>query len=157
MLRIRPYKDADAKKILSWSKDELSFYKWNAGVAGKYPLTEEQFGAVKNLMPFTMIEDNEVVGFFTFRDPNEDGKDIRFGFVIVDPALRGKGYGKKMLQLGIIYAKEVYCSEKVSLGVFENNEPAYRCYKSVGFREKGEIDHYEVMGETWNCIEMELE
>ena len=28
MLRLRPYKKCDAKRIVSWIKDEISFRKW---------------------------------------------------------------------------------------------------------------------------------
>ena len=47
---------------------------------------------------------------------------------------------------------------KVSLGVFENNESAYYCYKAIGFEDvsQGEIEKYTVMGEEWNCLELEI-
>ena len=86
-------------------------------------------------MAFTAIEDDEIVGFFTMRRPSESFDELRFGFVIVDPAKRGKGYGKTMLQLGLKFTKEIYGAKKVSLGVFENNESAYYCYKAVGFKD----------------------
>ena len=94
MLRLRPYKSEDAEKILSWSSDEKAFYKWSAGVLGEYPITKEQFAFVNNLMAFTAIDDDDVVGFFTMRRPNSSFDQLRFGFVIVDPQMRGKGYGK---------------------------------------------------------------
>ena len=40
---------------------------------------------------------------------------------------------------------------RVTIGVFENNEPAYLCYKKVGFVET-EI----VQDEPWNVVEMEI-
>ena len=125
---------------------------------GDYPITEEQFNAVNNLMAFTAIEDNEVVGFFTMRMPSESFDELRFGFVIVDNEKRGKGYGKKMLSLGLKYAKEIFGAKKVSLGVFENNESAYYCYKSVGFKDifLDEVEKYNVLGEEWKCLELEV-
>ncbi len=159
MLRLRPYKETDAEKILSWCNDETAFYKWTARVLGKYPVTVSQFNAVKNLMAFTAIEDNEVVGFFTMRNPGESLDELRFGFVIVDSEKRGKGYGKKMLQLGIKYAKDIYGAKKVTLGVFENNPTACYCYKAVGFKvvKSGETEKYAVLGEEWNCLELEMD
>ncbi len=159
MLRLRPYNTHDAEKILSWSDDENAFYKWSAGVLGEYPITKEQFGFVNNLMAFTAIDDNELVGFFTMRIPNENFDELRFGFVVVDPIKRGKGYGKAMLQLGVKYAREIFKAKKVSLGVFENNESAYHCYKSVGFKDitLEQTETYAVLGETWNCLELEME
>ena len=159
MLRLRPYNIKDAEAILSWTNDEKAFYKWTAGVLGTYPLSANQFNAVSDLMAFTAIDDNEVIGFFTMRRPTESFDELRFGFVVVDSNRRGKGYGKKMLQLGLIYAKEVFGAQKVTLGVFKNNEPAYYCYKSVGFKdiELDEIEKYQVLGEEWDCLELEIQ
>ena len=158
-LRLRPYNTNDAETILSWSRDERAFYKWSAGVMGEYPITKEQFGFVNNLMAFTAIDDDEVIGFFTMRRPTASFDELRFGFVIVNPEMRGKGYGKGMLQLGLKFAKDIFGAKKVSLGVFENNESAYYCYKSVGFKnvilETTEI--YNVLGETWKCMEMDMQ
>ena len=56
MLRLRPYNKNDADIILSWSKDKISFYKWSAGVMGKYPISKKKFGFVENLMAFTAFE-----------------------------------------------------------------------------------------------------
>lgn len=158
MLRLRPYKKDDAETILSWIKDEKAFYKWTAGILGEYPISVEQFNAVSNLMAFTAIDDNEIIGFFTMRRPNEFFEELRFGFVIVDLEKRGQGYGKKMLELGLKYAKEIFGANKVSLGVFENNKSAYFCYKATGFEDvsQDEIEKYTVMGEEWNCLELEM-
>ena len=127
MLRLKPYNINDADVILSWSKDEIAFYKWSAGILGKYPITKEKFGFVNNLMAFTAIEDDKIVGFFTMRRLSESFDELRFGFIVVDPSKRGKGYGKRILQLGVKFAFAVYGAKKVSLSVFENNESAYFC------------------------------
>ena len=41
----------------------------------------------------------------------------RFGWVIVDDTLRGKGYGKEMLLLGLKYAFDIFKVERVTIGV----------------------------------------
>lgn len=158
MLRLRPYNEKDTEIILSWSKDEIAFYKWSAGVLGEYPISKEQFGFVNKLMPFTAINDDEVIGFFTIIRPSENFDELRFGFVVVDPQKRGQGYGKRMLQLGIKFAKEIFGAKKVSLGVFENNESAYYCYKAVGFQDivLEKTEKYTVLGEEWKCLELEM-
>ena len=159
MLRLRPYKAEDAETILSWCKEEEAFYKWTAGVLGTYPLTEEQFNVVLGAMPFVAFEDSEPVGFFNMRLPEENFDTLRIGFVIVDPVKRGRGYGKEMLKLGLRFAFEIYGANKATLGVFENNLPAYYCYKAVGFEdiplENTEV--YSVMGQEWNCLELKIE
>lgn len=159
MLRLRPYNISDSETIMSWMKEEKAFYKWTAGILGNYPISVEQFNAVSNLMAFTAIDDDDLVGFFTMRKPNESFDELRFGFVVVDSEKRGKGYGKRMLQLGLTYAKEIYGAKKVSLGVFENNESAYYCYKAAGFSEsnRDKIEKYQILGEEWNCLELEIQ
>ena len=156
MLELRPYEREDATTILSWSKGEEAFYKWTAGVLGDYPLTPEQFEQVNNLKPFTMVDEGEIVGFFTLRKPADTEGVLRFGFVVVDPEKRGKGYGKRMLLLGIDAAKKLG-AKKVSLGVFENNRPAYYCYKAAGFQDvlQETPELYHVLGQEWNCLELE--
>ena len=50
MLRLRPYNKSDAEIIMSWIKDEIAFYKWTAGVLGEYPISEEQFNTVREML-----------------------------------------------------------------------------------------------------------
>lgn len=109
-------------------------------------------------MAFTAIDNDDIVGFFTMRNPGGSFDELRFGFVTVDINKRGKGYGKEMLRLGLKYAKEIYGAKKVSLGVFENNESAYYCYKAAGFSDVKleEIEKYHVLDEDWNCLELEI-
>ncbi len=158
MMNIRPYEDSDAQTILSWCKNEEEFYKWSAGVLGEYPITEEEFGFVKSAMSFTAYDENDIIGFFTLRYPGGVTDELRFGFVIVNPEFRGKGYGKAMLRQGLKQAFSIYGADKVSLAVFENNESAYYCYRAVGFRDvfSEETEIYHVMGQDWKCKEMEL-
>lgn len=156
MIRIRPYKSADADIILSWCRDEKSFYQWSAGVLGNYPITQDDFSFVEKLMPFTAFDESGILGFFTFRKPNESCNELRFGFVIVDPERRGQGLGKAMLRQGLKFAFELYGADKVSLGVFENNPSAYYCYKAIGFKDIAldTEEAYNIMGEEWKCREL---
>ena len=93
------------------------------------------------------------------RNPGVSFDEIRFGFIILDPKKRGMGYGKKMLQLGLKFAFDIYGASKVSLGVFENNESAYQCYKAVGFQDKNseENNTYKILGEDWTYLELAVE
>ena len=159
MIRIRPYKASDVDTILSWCQDEKAFYQWTAGVLGNYPITQNEFCFVESLMPFTAFDETGIGGFFTLRNPDESLDELRFGFVIVNPHKRGKGYGKAMLQLGLKFAFEIYGAKKVSLGVFENNLPAYYCYKAVGFSDivLDTTERYCILGEEWKCKELIME
>lgn len=166
MIRLRPYKACDAQTITKWIIDEYAFRQWSADRYEKYPITSEDMNSYYDrdrnnecIWGMTAFDDTGIVGHFTMRFPNDNSLDeIRLGFVIVDNKRRGNGYGKKMLSLAIQYAFDFVKVKKISLGVFENNIPAIKCYESCGFK-RVKLEHtesYHCMGEVWNCIEMEL-
>lgn len=163
MLRLRPYKSCDAEQIVGWIRDETSFWKWSAGRYDRYPICAEDINAEYDKYAFsdcffamTAFEDDGAAGHLIMRFLDEDKKILRFGFIIVDDAKRGRGYGKNMLLLALKYAFEILMVEKVTLGVFENNEPAHRCYRSAGFHETGAVEWYRIGDEDWKCLEMEI-
>ena len=163
-MELKRYQKEDSAIICSWIKDEKSLYQWSANRIGKFPLAANDLNddyapmmKSNKFIPFSAIDEKgNLVGHLYIRYPNEEDEHIvRFGFVILDPALRGCGNGKKMLQLAIDYAKNVLCAAKITLGVFANNEQARYCYESVGFKPVGSEIYKMPVGE-WECIEMEL-
>ena len=168
-LRLRPYKNCDAKKIVTWCRDEISFRKWSSDRYESFPITEADMNKkymdcngdctdMDNFYPMTAFDENGVVGHLIMRFTDDKKQTLRFGFIIVDDAKRGMGYGKEMLLLALKYAFEILKVKKVTLGVFENNPSAYFCYKASGFKEVSQENevYYEVLGEKWKCIEMEV-
>lgn len=165
MLRLRPYKACDAAIISGWTKNEKSFYQWSAGRFGTFPMTPDVLNAhyaqtenSDSFFPFTAFDETGVVGHLIMRYPEENRDVLRFGFVIVDDARRGRGYGKEMLLLALKYAFEILRVKKVTLGVFENNPAALHCYQAVGFRllPSEPAAYYSVMNEEWKCLELEI-
>jgi len=164
MLCLRPYKPCDADIIVSWIKTEAELRKWSADRYGAFPITADDiranyssFDNTQNFFPMIAYENGEVVGHFIMRFTDEAHFVLRFGFIIAAPEKRGKGYGKIMLAMGIKYAKEFLHVKKITLGVFDNNEPAYKCYTSLGFTENIKENHIErLMGENWLCRELEM-
>lgn len=163
-LRLRPYKNCDAKHILSWISDETAFRKWSADRYETYPITEEDINAqymkkidADNFYPMTAFDEKGVAGHLIMRFTDEEKQVLRFGFVIVDDKKRGMGYGKEMLLLSLKYAFEILKVNRVTLGVFENNPAAISCYQSVGFEEThpDKEEFCDILGEKWKIIEME--
>jgi Acetyltransferases, including N-acetylases of ribosomal proteins len=164
MLRLRPYKSCDAAKIAEWIRDEDVFLKWGGQLFGDFPISAEiidekyrlQNGGCTepdNFYPWVAIdEENCVVGHFIMRYLRGDHRLLRFGWVVVDDTIRGKGYGTEMLRLGLRYAFGILGVDKVTLGVFEGNERAHSCYRKAGFSDTGEV----VEKQPWNVIEMAI-
>ena len=108
-------------------------------------------------LEFTAYDEQGVCGHLIMRFTDEERKVVRFGFVIVDSARRRQGLGRKMLALAENYVRDFLGAEKITLGVFENNPAALRCYLAAGFKVIGTEDgFYSYHGEDWKCTEMEL-
>lgn len=157
-MTLRPFHPDDAETILSWCKDRRAFRLWSADRYKDFPAQPEdmieQYDG-DNMYPFTAAVGDTIIGHVLLRHPSEDKTLVRFGFVIVDDQLRGKGYGKRMLQLAIRKAKDELGAKRITLGVFDNNPSALHCYESVGFQATG-TDAYMIDGEEWTGKEMEL-
>ena len=166
-IRLRQYKACDADSIISWIKNEDALRKWSSDRFGSYPISNEDINNKyfnnngdclenDNFYPLIAFDESGVVGHLILRYIDSEKKIIRFGFVIVDDSKRGMGYGKQMLSLAIKYAFDIFGAEKITLGVFDNNESAYHCYKAVGFKGNGEEMFCELFGKKWRIIEMEI-
>lgn len=160
---LRNYKPEDSQIICSWVKDEKTLFQWSADRIGKFPLSgnelNENYSTANvgiDFFPLTAIDKNEnVIGHLFIRLPDPDKKSVvRFGFVIVSSELRGKGYGKAMLELAIDYAKKELNATKITLGVFENNPNAQYCYEAAGFNPVSRCT-INIQNADWECIEME--
>ena len=140
-----------------WSSDRFGDFPITSGdINKKYIQNNGDCIESDNFYPLTAFDESGVVGHLILRYTDEKKKVIRFGFVIVDDSKKGKRYGKQMITLAIKYAFDIFGAEKITLGVFDNNEPAYYCYKSAGFRENGEEVFCELFGEQWRIVEMEI-
>lgn len=119
-MTLRPFVISDAPIILSWIKDKTAFRKWSADRYPVFPPKPEDMAAqyaAENIFPFTAVNgEGNIVGHIMLRYPEPSKTVIRFGFVIVDDQLRGKGYGKQMLRLAIDYAKLHLDAQKITLG-----------------------------------------
>ncbi len=166
MLRLRPYRPGDAAAIVTWIRDEYAFRQWCADRFEHYPLTPDALNAHYSALadadwfyPMTAFDENGISGHLIMRFTDEQKTVLRFGFVIVDAARRGQGYGKEMLGLALKMAFEILKAETVTLGVFRNNPAALYCYKAAGFQEIApeKPEYYRIFGEDWECIELKTE
>ena len=169
MLRLRPYKPCDAQSIASWCSDERTLRRWSADRFGEFPVTAEDINEKylkfngdcsepDNFYPMTAFDETGAVGHFIMRFVDEEKRTLRLGFVIVDDAKRGRGYGREMIGLALKFAFEMICAEKVTIGVFDTNPAAFRCYTSAGLTEAAEYEKeaLEFFGEKWGLIELEM-
>lgn len=163
-IRLRPYKSSDAPFLISWVKDEKSAALWNAGTF-TFPLTEAQleryqaqYEQDREGFLMTALDDRGVpVGHIRMEKLNYEENSIWFGNIIVDDMRRGVGLGSSMLNCAFMYAFEVLKVNKITLGVFDTNEAARKCYERLGFSENGKVSEYRIYkDEIWKRYDMEL-
>lgn len=161
---LRKFMESDAEYITCWIGCEREFRLWCADRYENYPVSPQDIidnyiacSENGDFFPMTAVDESDVpVGHLILRYTDAERTVVRFGFVIVDRSHRGQGLGRKMLELAKGYARKKLCAKKLSIGVFDENPSAKGCYKAVGFNECGSSESFSVLGETWNCIEMEL-
>ena len=161
-MRLRPYiPETDFETIRNWVADPKTHALWCANRFG-YPLSGDNFNEVLRELrirngdsPFVAENDTgEVTGFFCY-SLHPDTNDGLLKFVIVDPAVRGQGFGKAMLRMAVDYAFRISKADTVHLRVFAENTQAVRCYESVGFApEKTDLNAFSYRDESWGRCSM---
>lgn len=161
-MRLRPFiacRDFDI--IKDWISDERTHAMWCANLIA-YPIEKENFEGVMleaatrfGDSPYVATtNDGKVIGFFCY-SVNLDSNEGMLKFVMVDPAQRGKGIGKEMLQLAVEYAFNITKADAVHLNVFPENTSARKCYESVGFVERHtDLNAFAFQDESWGRCNM---
>lgn len=158
-MRIRPFREQDAVKIISWVKNERTNHLW---CVNRIPflesgLQEQDFinrihkeEAEEDVSAFCAVEDDgTLIGFFCIR--MEYDNNVGFmKYIIVNDEMRGKGYGTSMVTLAVKYIKQIMRFEAARLSVFDVNEQAKRAYEKAGFQEYSYTrESYLFGGEKW--------
>lgn len=81
---------------------------------------------------FVVMNDTEVIGFFSFNEVTQNTIDLGLG---MRPDLTGNGHGLRFLIAGIDFAKAKYNPEKITLSVATFNQRAIKVYRKLGFEE----------------------
>ncbi len=159
-MNLRKLEKGDCQLILNWMKDEREFYIITGGTLGTYPITADalydQYVKQEDTLLTFIAEDPEhtPVGHFALRIKG-NGND-RLCYVVVDKDKRGQGLGESMVKAACRYAFDERKAEKVTLAVFQINEPALNCYKKIGFDTDGPNSIFDFMGGKEACYEMAL-
>lgn len=99
MLRLRPYKMSDARRIVTWIADHDAFSAWCADKLD-WPLTEAslekchaEFAERDDSWLMTALDETGVpVGFLMMTKADYAANSLHLGLIIVDPARRDRGW-----------------------------------------------------------------
>ena len=165
MLKLETFSEADFHQLINWIPDSSFALQWG-GPAFTYPLTVEQLeyylkdantvNATKYIFKAVNESTNEVIGHISLGNVDRINESARIGKVLIGQSeSRGNGYGTQLMLAALTFAFEELKLHKVTLGVFDFNTSAIKCYEKVGFKKEGLLRDARKNGdEYWNLIEM---
>ena len=93
--------------------------------------------AIKYVFKAIDETNSEVIGHISLGNVDKTNESARIGKVLIGSTnSRGKGYGTQMMTAVLKFAFEELKLHKVTLGVFDFNESAIKCYKKSAFNKK---------------------
>ncbi len=167
MIEFKYFEQADFKQLMNWIDSPSLLYQWS-GATFDFPLTEGQLEKyIENAndnnsetLIYKVIEQEsgEVIGHISLGKIDLKNKSARIGKVLVgNQNVRGKGIGQQMIKKTLQIAFDQLQLHRVTLGVFDFNHSAIRCYEKVGFIKEGlSRDSLRYGNEYWNCWEMSI-
>lgn len=93
--------------------------------------------------PFAVYADDILVGFVMLGYYEQKNQYTLWKFMI-DKRYQNKGYGRQALGLALRYLIDNFHADEIYTGVAFGNDAAKRLYHSVGFRETGEADDFQL-------------
>lgn len=124
---------ADIDELMCWFPEADDILIWG-GPSFRYPFTQSTFfedicwGRVAS---FSLRDRSATFAAFG-QLYDRDGR-VHLARLVVNPAMRGAGVGKRLINMLMIAGRSRVPGDEFSLFVFRDNIPAYECYKSMGF------------------------
>lgn len=146
-MKLVPAHASDLENLREWVPDAEACTRWT-GPLFPFPLPEMLYESLhtRGEKSFSLLsENNTVVGLGQIVQRGD--RWMHLARIIVDPAERGKGHGKTLVNLLFERALAPADVEQVTLHVLRRNAPAVHIYKQLGFREldynPGDLDPEE--------------
>ncbi|RTQ48866.1 N-acetyltransferase [Hymenobacter gummosus] len=168
MIRLERFTPADFNQLIEWINSERLMKEWS-GSLFSFPLTEESLawyieGANDLRDPDVFVykavdtKTDETVGHISLGSISQRDKSGRVTRVLVgNECARGKGVCRRMVQGLLRIGFEELGLHRISLGVYDFNEAAIKCYLKAGFKREGVMRDVVRHGDTyWTLVEMAI-
>ena len=167
MVKLEYFGKDDFKQLIEWINSEHLLINW-AGSLFRYPLTEESLEwyiedtnniETSDVFVYKAVdtETNKTVGHISLGGISTKNKSARISRVLVGTG-RGKGYCKDMVSGVLKVGFEDLKLHRISLGVYDFNHAAIRCYENCGFVKEGlfrDVLKYDDNA-YWSLLEMSI-
>lgn len=167
MVKLEYFNEDDFDQLIEWMNSEHLITNW-AGSLFKYPLTHDSLKWYikdtndlhkSDAYVYKAIDTGtgKTIGHISLGGISEKNKAGRISRVLVgNTEDRGKGYCTGMIDAILKIGFEKLALHRISLGVYDFNRSAIRCYEKCGFVKEGltrDVLRYE--NDTyWSLVEM---
>ena len=167
MIRLEYFTGNDFEQLKEWITDEEILMNWS-GALFSFPLTQKSLDwyiedvndiAHSDALVYKVIETATgiVVGHISLGGISRKNKSGRISRVLVAPAHQGKGYCYQMVKAVLKIGFEQLQLHRISLGVYDVNRSAIRCYQKAGLVIEGTSrDCLLFNGNWWSLVEMSI-
>ncbi len=168
MIELLPFTEEDINQLIEWLPNEKLLNQW-AGSLFSFPLTKRSVDwyirgtNVQNVSEAFIYkvadkETGKAIGHISLGSISWKNKAARITRVLIgDEESKGKGYCRQMVEAISIIGFEKLDLHRISLGVYDTNYSAIKCYEKAGFIVEGR--HRDVMlheNEYWSMVEMAM-
>ena len=168
MIRLEYFDRTDFKQLIDWINNEPLLISW-AGSLFRFPLNEDKLEWYiedsnniheSDALIYKAIdtENNKVVGHISLGSISRSNRSARITRVLVgSTAERGRGVCTAMIKAILKIGFEDLQLHRISLGVYEFNTAAIRCYEKAGFVTEGVMrDTLKYDDSYWSLVEMSM-
>lgn len=168
MIILQYFDHADFDQLIDWIDHEPLLINW-AGSLFRFPLSRDKLEWYINdtnvmhesdALVYKAIDtdDGAVVGHVSLGSINRENASARISRVLVGSKVqRGKGICQGMIKAVLQIAFNELHLHRVSLGVYDFNVAAIRCYEKSGFTKEGLArDSLKYDQSYWSLVEMSI-
>ena len=168
MLTLEYFEPSDFDQLIKWVKDEELMMNW-CGSLFSFPLTQKSMEwyieNVNNLetsdaFMYRVVDTatKAVVGHISLGSISRKNRSGRISRVLIGSNdNRGKGCCQAMVKAILKIGFEDLKLHRISLGVYDFNQSAIKCYQKSGFTIEGTTrDVLQFKGDWWSLIEMSM-
>ena len=166
MIKLEFFTKDDFEQLIQWVDTESLLISWS-GSLFSFPLTQSSMewylGDTNDLNTSGALvykavetETGETIGHISLGGISRKNKSARISRVLIgNAANKGKGYCKQMITEVLKVGFDEMQLHRISLGVYDYNTAALKCYQAAGFSIEGTMrDVLLHEGKWWSLIEM---
>ncbi len=143
--RLAPFEPAGATRIVSWVTSADEAYMLAPRTVPPITPARVLEWLVPGVEAFSLHVDgvDEPIGYGELNVLNERYREFWLGHLIVNPAHRGRGFGRELTRLLMERAFMIRGASRVSLVVFPENYAAVASYRAAGLYPDG-MEHHDL-------------